>query len=306
VIVVWVDPALVLGGRRVMWARIRRVGHGWGAKKRIADVTYGSSPSFAMNARGDASVVWEDKRGIEIASHPPGGGWRKPHTVSDRNSAKIAFEAAPVALGARGDGMSSGKAARTSRLSGTHRCSRDFVLEAATDRCGSRSGRKQAYEQAITSAANRQTTRERSHFGVCAANPASRHEPTGVRAYPQISRWIARPAATAEDVPKLPQTATFCYAQPSGSGLVAPLKIVVSPVRIRSRHRRIFVSTSAQALTDPGFGARSPRGGRRGEPRNRCRRTWRLAADRRHRAGFTEAAWRVSSNEILEGGPPWQ
>lgn len=105
-IVVWMDPALVLGGRRTIWARLRRVGHGWGAKERIGDVTYESSLSFAMNTRGDASVVWEDKRGIEAASHPAGGGWQTPNTVSDRKSAEIAFQAVPVvALGARGDGM---------------------------------------------------------------------------------------------------------------------------------------------------------------------------------------------------------
>lgn len=106
VIVVWVDPALVLGGRRTMWSRIRRVGRRWGAKEHISDVTYESSPLLATNARGDATVVWEDKRGIEVASHPSGGVWQKPHTVSDRHSAEIAFEAAPViALGAQGDGM---------------------------------------------------------------------------------------------------------------------------------------------------------------------------------------------------------
>jgi hypothetical protein len=105
-IVVWMDPALVLGGRRTMWARIRPVGRGWGAKERIGDVAYESSLSFAMNARGDALVVWEDKRGIEVASHPAGGGWQKPNTVSDRKSAELAFQAVPVvALGAQGDGM---------------------------------------------------------------------------------------------------------------------------------------------------------------------------------------------------------
>lgn len=105
-IVAWIDPALVLGGRRAMWARIRPLGRGWGAKERIADVAYESSLSFAMNAQGEAAVVWEDERGIEVASHPPGGGWQKPNTVSDRMSAETAFEAVPVvALAARGDAM---------------------------------------------------------------------------------------------------------------------------------------------------------------------------------------------------------
>ena len=104
--VLWTDPARVLGGRRTVWARVRPVGRRWGAKQRIADVTYESSPSFAMNARGDASVVWEDKRGVEVASAPAGGRWQKPTTVSDRKSAEIAFEAVPVvALDARGDAM---------------------------------------------------------------------------------------------------------------------------------------------------------------------------------------------------------
>lgn len=105
-IVVWVDPALVLGGRRSLWARIRPVGRGWRAKERIGYVPYESSPSFAMDARGDASIVWEDKRGIEAALHPARGGWQKPHTVSDHKRAEVAFEAVPVvALDARGDGV---------------------------------------------------------------------------------------------------------------------------------------------------------------------------------------------------------
>jgi len=105
-IALWIDPALVLGGRRTMWARIRPAGRGWGTLERIADVAYESSPSIAMDARGDAAVVWEDKRGIEEASHPASGGWQKPRTVSDRKSAEIAFEAMPVlALDARGDGV---------------------------------------------------------------------------------------------------------------------------------------------------------------------------------------------------------
>jgi len=105
-VVVWMDPALVLGGRRTVWARTRPVGRGWGAKQRIADVTYESSPSFAMNAQGDALVVWEDKRGIEAALHPASGGWQKPRTVADSKSAEVAFEAVPVVvLDARGDGL---------------------------------------------------------------------------------------------------------------------------------------------------------------------------------------------------------
>jgi hypothetical protein len=105
-IVVWMDPAPVLGGRRTLWARIRPVGRGWGSTARIADLAYESSPSFAMDARGNASVVWKDKRGIEVALHPAGGGWQTSRTVSDRKSAEIAFEAAPVlALDARGDGV---------------------------------------------------------------------------------------------------------------------------------------------------------------------------------------------------------
>jgi hypothetical protein len=104
--VVWVDPARVLGGRRTMWARFRRVGRGWGAAERIADVTYESSSSFAMDARGDAVVVWEDKRGIEVALHPAGRRWQTPHTVVGRKRAEVAFEERPiVALDARGDGV---------------------------------------------------------------------------------------------------------------------------------------------------------------------------------------------------------
>jgi len=105
-IVLWTDPALVLGGRRTMWARIRPAGRRWGALERIADVAYESSPSFAMDVRGDAAVVWEDKHGIEAALHPASGGWQKPRTVSDHNSAETAFEAVPVlALDARADGV---------------------------------------------------------------------------------------------------------------------------------------------------------------------------------------------------------
>jgi hypothetical protein len=70
--------------------------------------------------------------------------------------------------------------------------------------------------------------------GVCAADPASRHKPTGIRTYPQVSRRTAGPAATADGVPKLPANGHFGHAQPSGSGPVAPpLKIVVSSVRFR-------------------------------------------------------------------------
>ncbi|HEV7587301.1 MAG TPA: hypothetical protein VGO40_04145 [Longimicrobium sp.] len=105
-IVVWEDAAPVLGGRRTIWARIHPVGRRWGAKERIGEVTYESAASFAMNARGDASIVWEDRRGIELASHLAGGRWQKPTTVSDRKGAEVAFQATPVvALGARGDGI---------------------------------------------------------------------------------------------------------------------------------------------------------------------------------------------------------
>jgi hypothetical protein len=105
-IVVWIDPARVLGGRRTMWARIRPVGRRWGAGEQIGNVAYESSLSFAMDARGDASVVWEDTGGMEVASHLAGGGWQTPNTVSDHKSAEIAFQAVPVvALGARGDGL---------------------------------------------------------------------------------------------------------------------------------------------------------------------------------------------------------
>jgi hypothetical protein len=105
-IAVWIDPARALGGRRAMWARIRPVGRPWGPRKLVGDVSYESSLSFAMDAHGDATVVWEDNHGMEAASHPAGGGWQTPTTVSDRKSAEIAFQAAPVvALGDRGEGL---------------------------------------------------------------------------------------------------------------------------------------------------------------------------------------------------------
>jgi hypothetical protein len=104
-IVVWVDPTGV-GGRRTIWARIRPVGRGWGTEEQIAAVPYESSPSFAMGARGDAVVVWGDKRGIEVALHPAGRRWQTPHTVLVGTRAQIAFDARPiVALDAHGEGV---------------------------------------------------------------------------------------------------------------------------------------------------------------------------------------------------------
>jgi hypothetical protein len=112
--VAWIDPAHVIGGRRAIWARSRPAGRGWGATEALGEVGYESSLSFAMNASGDASVAWEDKRGIEVTRRPAGGGWQKQTTVAGRRSAEIAFQAVPVlALGARGDAMVAWESHRT-------------------------------------------------------------------------------------------------------------------------------------------------------------------------------------------------
>jgi hypothetical protein len=104
-IVAWSDPAHALGGRRTIVARIRPAGHGWRPTERIAHVDHeSSSPSFAMDARGDAAIVWEDQRGIEAALRPAQGTWLTPGIVSAHAAAETAFEENPVtALDARGD-----------------------------------------------------------------------------------------------------------------------------------------------------------------------------------------------------------
>jgi len=45
--------------------------------------------------------------------------------------------------------------------------------------------------------------------GFVPPTPASRHKPTGIRTYPQVSRWTARPVATAGGVPKTPANRHF-------------------------------------------------------------------------------------------------
>ena len=103
-IVVWHEEALK-GGGSAIWARIRPVGRDWGTARTIPRA-HGGPPSLAMDARGDALVTWQDKRGIEAAARPAGGPWRKPYTVSmhERGGPGVGDDGL-AALDARGDAL---------------------------------------------------------------------------------------------------------------------------------------------------------------------------------------------------------
>jgi hypothetical protein len=104
VTVVWHEQMLN-GGDSAIWARIRPAGRGWGAARTISRTRVGP-PSLAIDARGDALVTWQDKRGIEAAARPAGGPWRKPDTVSvhERGGPGVGDDGR-AALDARGDAL---------------------------------------------------------------------------------------------------------------------------------------------------------------------------------------------------------
>ncbi len=104
VMVVWHEEALN-GGRSAIWARIRPAGRGWGTARTISR-THGGPPSLAIDARGDALITWQDKRGIEAAARPAGGSWQKPDTVSahERSGPGVGDDGL-AALDARGDAL---------------------------------------------------------------------------------------------------------------------------------------------------------------------------------------------------------
>ena len=103
-IVVWHEQALKDGGSAI-WARIRPVGRGWGSARTIPRA-HGGPPSLAMDARGDALVTWQDKRGIEAAARPAGGPWQEPSAVSvhERGGPGVGDDGL-AALDARGDAL---------------------------------------------------------------------------------------------------------------------------------------------------------------------------------------------------------
>jgi hypothetical protein len=70
--------------------------------------------------------------------------------------------------------------------------------------------------------------------GFVPPTPASRHKPTGIRTYPQVSPWTTQRAATAGGVPKLPANGHFLLrsAERVRAGR-PPLKIAVSAVQVR-------------------------------------------------------------------------
>jgi hypothetical protein len=104
-IVVWSAPALV-GGRTTISARIRPAGHGWETARPIPQSpTNGGAPSLAIDARGDALVAWQDRRGIEAAVRLAGGHWQKPYTVSGHEGTNTGAGDPLAALDARGDGL---------------------------------------------------------------------------------------------------------------------------------------------------------------------------------------------------------
>jgi hypothetical protein len=59
-----------------------------------------------MDARGDALITWQDKRGIETAARPAGGPWQQPYTVSARERGGPGVgDDGLAALDARGDAL---------------------------------------------------------------------------------------------------------------------------------------------------------------------------------------------------------
>ena len=101
---VWHETALK-GGGSAIWARIRPAGRGWGTARTIPGA-HGGPPSLAIDARGDALVTWQDKRGIEAAARPAGGSWQKPYTVSaHERSFPVVGDTGLAALDAQGDAL---------------------------------------------------------------------------------------------------------------------------------------------------------------------------------------------------------
>jgi hypothetical protein len=102
--VVWDEEALK-GGGSAIWTRNRPAGLGWGTAQTIPGA-HGGPASLAIDARGDALVTWQDKRGIEAAARPTGGSWQTPYTVSAHEHAGPGVEGDGLAaLDARGDAL---------------------------------------------------------------------------------------------------------------------------------------------------------------------------------------------------------
>jgi hypothetical protein len=116
--VVWHEEALK-GGGSAIWARIRPTGRGWGTARTIPGA-HGGPPSLAIDARGDALVTWQDKRGIEAAARPAGGSWQKPDTVSAHEHA---------GPGVEGDGLAALDADSSKTGSRVRRWNGDMALD---------------------------------------------------------------------------------------------------------------------------------------------------------------------------------
>jgi hypothetical protein len=102
--IVWSEPALV-GGWDVIRVRTRPAGRGWQAVRALPYANAGRA-SLAIDARGDALVAWQGKRGIEAAARPAGGHWQKPYMVSGHEPTHRDVGGDPLAtLDAGGDGL---------------------------------------------------------------------------------------------------------------------------------------------------------------------------------------------------------
>jgi len=102
--VVWHQESLN-GGRSVIWSRTRPAGGHWGTARTIARA-HGGTPALAIDARGDALVTWQDRRGVEAATRPAGGPWGKPSLVSAQASTELgAGDDGLAALDTGGDAL---------------------------------------------------------------------------------------------------------------------------------------------------------------------------------------------------------
>ncbi len=88
-------------------AATRPAGGNWSAPQTLGDMRPGDGPELAVNARGDAAVIWQDSRAttavIRATTRPAGGDWAP--TPQDLTPADKWAEDPTVALDAKGNAL---------------------------------------------------------------------------------------------------------------------------------------------------------------------------------------------------------
>jgi hypothetical protein len=83
-------------------AATRRANAAWSSPVTLRGPRQGGAyaPEVAMDSSGNATAAWSSLSRVEAVSHPVGGSWGRPVTVSQRGRRAEAFQ---LAVGARGD-----------------------------------------------------------------------------------------------------------------------------------------------------------------------------------------------------------